>query len=96
MIISNDYHAGVRYDWHYTKTMTKRRALVFLASFPPIQGAIKRGQDGMRIQLDIPESEMGNAVELIGMMNAVLKITVEAAPINTNASSPVKGDFEIE
>ena len=76
--------------------MTKRRALVFLASFPPIQGAIKRGQDGMRIQLDIPESEMANAVELIGMMNAVLKISVEVAPISTNVSSPVKGDFALD
>ena len=76
--------------------MTKRRALVFLASFPPIQGAIKRGQDGMRIQLDIPESEMANAVELIGMMNAVLKISVEVAPISTNVSSPVKGHFALD
>ena len=86
----------MRYDCHYTKTMTKRRVLTFLASFPPIQGAIKRGQDGMRIQLDIPESEMANAVELIGMMNVVLKITVEPAPVNTNSTSPVTGDFEIE
>ena len=75
---------------------SRPHALVFLASFPPIQGAIKRGQDGMRIQLDIPESEMANAVELIGMMNVVLKITVEAVPVNTNVTSPVTGDFRLD
>lgn len=49
----------------------------FLAAFPPIQSAIKVGQDGMRIQLDIPESEMGNAVELLGMRDCVLVVTIE-------------------
>lgn len=53
--------------------------VTFLASFPPIQSAIKAGQDGMRIQLDIPESEMANAVELLAMRNVVLRVTVEAA-----------------
>lgn len=52
--------------------------ITFLASFPPIQSAIKVGQDGMRIQLDIPETEMANAVELLAMRNVVLKVTVEA------------------
>lgn len=50
--------------------------ITFLASFPPIQSAIKVGQDGMRIQLDIPEIEMANAVELLAMRNVVLKVTV--------------------
>lgn len=54
-------------------------SVTFLASFPPIQSAIKAGQDGMRIQLDIPESEMANAVELLAMRNAVLRVTVEIA-----------------
>ena len=51
----------------------------FLASFPQIQSAIKThgGGDGMRIQLDIPESEMANALELLTMRQAVLKVTVE-------------------
>lgn len=52
--------------------------ITFLASFPAIQSAIKIGQDGMRIQLDIPESEMGNAVELLAMRNVVLSITATA------------------
>ena len=56
--------------------------VTFLASFPPIQSAIKRGNDGMRIQLDIPESEMVNAVELLAMMNVVLKVTIEGLKNN--------------
>ena len=53
--------------------------LTFLATFPPIQSAIKiaGNGDGMRVQFDIPESEMGNAVELLAMRNDVLRITVE-------------------
>ena len=49
----------------------------FLASFPPIQSAIKVGQDGMRIQLDIPESEMANAIGLLGMRECILVVTVQ-------------------
>jgi hypothetical protein len=49
----------------------------FRATFPPIQSAIKVGTDGMRVQFDIPESEMGNAVHLLALRNVVLKITVE-------------------
>lgn len=49
----------------------------FLASFPPIQSAIKVGQDGMRIQLDIPESEMANALPLLGLRDCVLEVTVK-------------------
>lgn len=49
----------------------------FLAAFPPIQSAIKIGQDGMRIQLDIPETEMENAIALIALRDVVLRVTVE-------------------
>lgn len=49
----------------------------FLASFPPIQSAIKVGQDGARIQLDIPETEMPSIVRLMLMRGKVLRITVE-------------------
>jgi hypothetical protein len=54
-------------------------SVTFLASFPPIQSAIKiyGSGDGMRVQFDIPESEMGNAVELLTMRQAVLRVTVE-------------------
>lgn len=51
----------------------------FLATFPGIQSAIKvHGQgDGMRIQLEIPESEMANAIRLLAMREKVLRVTVE-------------------
>ena len=51
--------------------------VTFLASFPPIQSAIKVGQDGTRVQFDIPETEMPAIVRLMLMRGVVLKITVE-------------------
>jgi len=60
-------------------TETDNKPIVFLASFPPIQSAIKiyGSNDGMRIQLDIPESEMGQAVQLLALRDKVLKVTIE-------------------
>lgn len=53
-------------------------SVTFLASFPAIQSAIKVYGDkqGCRIQLDIPESEMGAAIELLLWRERVLEITV--------------------
>lgn len=51
--------------------------VTFLASFPPIQSAIKVGQDGARVQFDIPESEMPSIVRLMLMRGIVLRVTVE-------------------
>lgn len=50
----------------------------FLASFPTIQSAIKidGGGNGMRVQLDIPESEMGEAMKLVLWREKVLVVTV--------------------
>jgi hypothetical protein len=48
-----------------------------LASFPPIQSAMKIGQDGMRAQLDIPESEMDRARALLDWRNQVFVVTFE-------------------
>lgn len=50
----------------------------FKASFPAIQGAIKITGDGngMRIQLDIPETELGNAAALLLWRQKVLDVTV--------------------
>lgn len=54
-------------------------ATTFLASMPPIQSAVKvsGNGDGMRIQLDIPETEVPNAVDLLAMRGKVLRVTVE-------------------
>jgi hypothetical protein len=38
---------------------------------------IKTGGDGMRIQFDVPESEMGEAVKLLAMRGMRLVVTVE-------------------
>jgi hypothetical protein len=51
--------------------------VTFLASFPPIQSAIKVGQDGARVQFDIPETEMPSIVRLMLMRGVVLRVTVE-------------------
>ena len=54
-------------------------AASFLASFPSIQSAIKIHGDGngMRIQFDVPESEMAEAVKLLAWRQQVLRVTVE-------------------
>lgn len=50
--------------------------IVFMASFPPIQSAIKiDGQGGARIQLDIPESEMGNFIGAMMWRGRVIRVT---------------------
>ena len=53
--------------------------ITFLASFPAIQTAIKVYGDaqGMRIQLEIPESEMAEAVGLLALRDKVFRVTVE-------------------
>ncbi len=51
----------------------------FLASLPPIQGAIKcdGGGNGRRVQLDIPESELPRALRIQLWTNRMLRVTVE-------------------
>lgn len=53
--------------------------ITFLCTFPPIQSAIKvtGNGDGLRIQLDIPESEMAQAAYLLTMRERILKVTIE-------------------
>ena len=50
----------------------------FLAAFPAIQSAIKihGSGDGMRVQLDIPESEMAEATKLLLWRERVLQVTI--------------------
>lgn len=52
----------------------------FLATIPDIQSAIKFGGDGsVRIQLDIPESEVGGVMPLTIWTRRVLRVTVAPA-----------------
>lgn len=66
--------------------------ITFRASFPPIQGAIRRSGDsgGMRIQLDIPESDMAQAVLLLAMVQQRLRITVEVDDDSNGRDRTVK------
>lgn len=53
--------------------------LTFVASLPPIQGAVKidgRG-DGARVQLDIPASHTLQAMQLAVLGGKALTVTVE-------------------
>ena len=49
----------------------------FRAVFPSTQSAVRfHGAGGMRIQLDIPESEMSRAVDLVAWRQRVLVVTI--------------------
>ena len=59
-------------------SMADKEGATFLARFPPIQSAIKiSGDGGMRVQLDIPESELVNALPLLAWRECVLIVTVK-------------------
>ena len=57
--------------------MTTLNRASFLATIPPIMSGIKTGGDGMRVQFDIPENEIGEGAKLLAMRGQVLRITVE-------------------
>lgn len=59
--------------------MSENDGATFRASFPAIQSAIKvdGSGGGMRVQLDIPESEMAEAVKLLAWRQQVLRVTIE-------------------
>ena len=56
-------------------------AITFNASIPPIMSGIKTGGDGMRVQFDIPESDMANAAYLLTMRGKRLKVTVKVVDV---------------
>lgn len=52
----------------------------FTASLPDIQSAINIGGDGAtRIKLDIPESELAEAVKLVLLKGQAFKVKIETA-----------------
>ena len=63
--------------------MADMKTAKFIATIPPIMSGIKTGGDGMRVQFDIPETEMGEAIKLLNMRGEILAITVE---VKTNGS----------
>lgn len=69
-------------------------AVTFEAAFPPIQSAIKVYGDrqGMRIQLDIPESEMGDAMSLFLWRGRAVRVTVEPVAIGADTMETIGGE----
>jgi len=51
----------------------------FLASLAEISSPIKVMKDGMRIAIDVPETELPNAVKIMNMRSKRLKVTIEEA-----------------
>lgn len=58
----------------------------FTAAIPNIMSGIKTGSDGMRFQMDVPETEMGEAIKLVNMRGKLLKVTVEVITQNDTES----------
>lgn len=53
------------------------KSIEFLANLPSIQSSIRIGQDGARIQIDVPESELSKILPLLMWRDKALKITIE-------------------
>jgi hypothetical protein len=51
--------------------------ITFLACLPDVLSQMKIGKDGMRLQLEIPETELPEALKLVLWRDVVLKVTVE-------------------
>lgn len=62
----------------------------FRASIPPIMSGIKTGGDGMRVQFDIPESDMGEGAKLLIMRGKRLVVTVEVDASDIKPKSTVR------
>lgn len=57
---------------------TVTSSITFEASLPMIQSAVKVGGEGsMRLQLDIPQSDMTKALPIVGWQGQVLRVTVK-------------------
>ncbi len=53
----------------------------FFATFPGTQSAISlHGEGGMRILLEIPESEMANVIQLVRWRERGLTVTIAPVP----------------
>lgn len=51
--------------------------LSFLAYLPNIQSAISAGGDGIRLKLDVPETDMPEALKMVTLKGKVFRVTVE-------------------
>lgn len=76
--------------------MTDLNTATFRATIPPILSGIKTGGDGMRLQLDIPENEMGEAAKLIAMRGMILTVTVQVAGVEQEPQENENGHRTIK
>lgn len=72
------------------------KPITFCASFPPTQSAIKRGSDGMRITLDIPESDVPAALGLLAMMSCALCVTIQEVDVKATKIMGKRSKLETE
>ncbi len=49
----------------------------FRASLPDIQSAISIGGDGARVKIDIPETDLSEAIKLVLLKGKVFTITID-------------------
>lgn len=58
--------------------MDEREKITFIASLPPIQSAasISGNDDGMRVKLDIPESEFPAAMRLMLLRGKTFRVEI--------------------
>ena len=54
----------------------KIESISFLACLPDVLSQMKIGKDGMRIQLEVPETELAEALKLVLWRDKRLRITV--------------------
>lgn len=50
---------------------------VFKAIVAPIQSACKIGPDGMRLQLDVAEQDLADALHVLAWRDRVIVVTIE-------------------
>jgi hypothetical protein len=61
----------------------------FEATLPPILSAVKvSGDGGLRIQLDVPQTDEADALKLLLWRERVLRVTVEPANDRDEPKSP--------
>lgn len=66
--------------------MSDKNAATFLCAFPDVLAAIKLTghRNGMRIQLEIPESELSEAEKMFNWREMLLEVTVRPADERTD------------
>jgi hypothetical protein len=62
------------------QSSTATDSITFLACLPDILSQMKIGKDGMRLQLEVPESDLAEALKLVLWRDKLLRVTVTPEP----------------